>query len=188
MMGLKLSLITGETELRIIIDKYISEIKDILEILPWIQIAKASEAIKKAKRIYIFGNGGSASTASHLASGLSKDTNIKAFSLTDNISLLSAWANDTKYDNIFAMQLKNFAEQEDVIIGISCSGKSNNVINGIKLAKDKGITTIGFTGFGGEEFRDMVDIGIVVPSSDIKQIEDIHLLITHIITTCLENK
>ena len=178
-----------------VIRNYITEARNALEVLPVDRIAQVVELIEEArqqaKNVIIFGNGGSAATASHFASDLSKGAicpnkpGIKAFALTDNISLLSAWANDTGYENIFAGPLENMVEPGDVVIGISGSGKSKNVCNGVRVAKERGAATVCFTGFEGGELKDMVDIDIVVPSSNMEQIEDIHLLIGHVITTYL---
>ena len=110
---------------------------------------------------------------------------VKAFALTDNIALLSAWANDTAYENIFAEQLENILELGDIAIGISGSGNSPNVLNGVKTAKAKGATTIGFIGFDGGKLKELVDIYIIVPCHNMEQAEDIHLLLEHVITVCL---
>ncbi len=178
-----------------IIKNYLSEISATLAKLPVEGITQVVELLEQAranrKRVYIFGNGGSAATASHFASDLAKGAickgkpRIKAFALTDNVPLLSAWANDTAYENIFAEQLENFIEMGDIAIGISGSGNSQNVLNGVKVAKVKGATTIGFIGFDGGELKDLVDIAIVVPNHNMEQVEDIHLLLEHVITTCL---
>ncbi len=180
-----------------IIEEYVSEVRNTLKKLPVGQIKQVVELLEesrlKSRRVFIFGNGGSAATASHFASDLSKGAicqgkpRIKALALTDNIALLSAWANDSAYENAFAEQLENFIEPEDIAIAISGSGNSLNVLNAVKLAKSKGATTIGFTGFDGGKLKDLVDIAIVVPSHCMEQIEDIHLLLEHMITTCLRN-
>jgi D-sedoheptulose 7-phosphate isomerase len=177
------------------IKKYVSEVSVTLEYLPVNSIARSvarlSEARLKAKKVYLFGNGGSAATASHFACDLNKGAickgrpMMKAFALTDNVSGLSAWANDTDYNNIFAAQLTNFIEAGDVAIGISGSGDSINVINGVTIAKRRGATTIGLIGFDGGKLKDYVDIGVIVPSHNIRQVEDIHLLLAHVVTTCL---
>jgi Phosphoheptose isomerase len=163
--------------------------------LPAEGIAQVVELLERARikgrRVYVSGNGGSASTASHFASDLAKGAicegkpRIKAFALTGNIPLLSAWANDTAYENIFAEQLENFIEAGDIAIGISGSGNSQNVLNGVEVAKAKGATTIGFIGFDGGKLEDLVDLAIIVPSYNMEQVEDIHLLLEHVITTCL---
>ena len=89
------------------------------------------------------------------------------------------------YENIFAEQLENFIKPGDVAISISGSGNSANVLNGVKVAKAKGATTVGFIGFNGGKLRELVDIAVVVPSHNMEQVEDIHLLVGHIIKTCL---
>ncbi len=181
-----------------IISKYVSEVNTALTKLPVRTITDVIHAIEKARderrSIFIFGNGGSAATALHFAADLAKGAicpgkpRIKAFALTDNISLLSAWANDSAYEDIFAEQLQNYIEPGDIAIAISGSGNSPNILDGIKVAKAKGATTIGFIGFEGGKLKGMVDIAIVIPGSDMKPIEDIHLLIGHIITVCLRGE
>jgi D-sedoheptulose 7-phosphate isomerase len=110
---------------------------------------------------------------------------MRAFALTDNVPLLSAWANDCDYASVFAEQLEGFIEEDDVAIGISGSGNSQNVLDGIRLAREKGATTIGFIGFGGGRLKDIVDLCVIVGSHDMRQVEDLHLLLTHALTTCL---
>jgi len=180
------------------IKKYISEVSATLERLPIDKIAQVvdllEEARLKRKRVSIFGNGGSAATASHFVADLSKGAickakpRLKAFALTDNVPLLTAWANDTSYESIFAEQLENTVEPGDIAIGISGSGNSQNVLNGVKVAKAKGATTIGFIGFDGGKLKELVDIAIIVPSHNMEQVEDIHLLLGHVITTCLRGE
>ncbi len=175
--------------------KYISEVSATLGKLPMDNIAQVvallEEARRKEKKVFIFGNGGSAATASHFAADLSKGAishgkpRIKAFALTDNVALFSAWANDTDYENVFAEQLENLVEPGDIVIGISGSGNSANVLKGIRVAKAKGATTIGFIGFAGGKLVELVDTSIIVPSNVMEHIEDVHLLLEHVITTCL---
>ncbi len=175
------------------IRNYLSGVSTTLDKLPVEVIAQVVEVLKEArmkgKRMYIFGNGGSAATASHFACDLSKGTigksRIKALALTDNMPLFSAWANDTNYQSVFAEQLENLIEPGDIAIGISGSGNSSNVLNGVKVAISKGAITIGFIGFDGGELKGITDIAIIVPSHNMEQVEDIHLLIGHIITACL---
>ena len=181
-----------------IIKAYLSEVSATLDKLAVEAITQVIEVLEEARikgrSVYIFGNGGSAATASHFASDLSKGAickgkpRIRAFALTDNMPLISAWANDTVYESIFAEQLENFVEPGDVAIGISGSGNSPNVLNGIKVAKAKGATAIGFIGFDGGKLKDIVDIVIIVPNHNMEQVEDIHLLLEHIVITCLRGK
>ena len=113
---------------------------------------------------------------------------MSAIDLTNKISLLEAWANDTCYENMFAEQLENFVETGDIVIGISGSRNSANVLNGLRVAKAKGATTIGFIGIGGGKLKELVDIAVVVPSHNMEQVEDSHLLFGHVITTCLRER
>ena len=150
-----------------------------------------NEARDKGRRVFIFGNGGSAATASHIACDLAKGAagndrpGLRAFSLNDSIALTTAWANDTDYENIFSAQLVGLADPGDVVIAISGSGNSLNVLNGVRAARIRGATTIGFSGFDGGRLESLVDIAIVVNNHVMEQVEDVHLLLGHVITTCL---
>lgn len=179
------------------INKYLLKMRSVLYELPIEDISHVVAAIQGARlngnNVFIFGNGGSASTASHFANDLSKGTisqgkpRIKAISLVDNIALICAWANDASYDNVFAEQLENLIKPGDIVIGISGSGNSKNVINAIELAKEKKAITIGFSGFDGGRLKEIADIDVIAPCDNIEQVEDIHLMFVHIITTCLKN-
>jgi D-sedoheptulose 7-phosphate isomerase len=178
-----------------IIDKYRSDVSLTLGKLPTDKIAEVVDVLAQARqngnRVFIFGNGGSATTASHFASDLSKGAiadgkpRIKAFALNDNVPMMTAWANDTAYENIFAEQVENCVDAGDVVVGISCSGNSPNVLKGVKAARAKGATVIGFVGCDGGKLIDLVNVAIAVPCTQIEQVEDIHLLLEHVITTCL---
>src|SRR5437588_2913984 len=139
-------------------------------------------------RVFIMGNGGSAATASHFALDLAKNTimagapRLKAISLTDNVPLITAWSNDTHYEHIFAEQLSNMIEPGDVVIGISTSGNSTNIINAVKLARQKRATTIGLLGEKGGKLKDMVDACVLAPGQNIEQEEDAHMILSHVIT------
>jgi D-sedoheptulose 7-phosphate isomerase len=94
---------------------------------------------------------------------------------------MTAWANDTSYEHIFAEQLRNFVNQGDVVVGISSSGNSPNVLNGLKLAREKGAVTVGLTGFQGGKMKDLVDSCCIVPSNNVQHIEDAHMILAHMI-------
>jgi D-sedoheptulose 7-phosphate isomerase len=151
------------------------------------------KARDSGKRVYICGNGGSASTASHMASDLNKGANRKdaprfrAVALTDSIPAMLAWANDSSYDDIFVEQLKNHLEKGDVVIGISGSGNSPNVLKALHYANDEGALTIGLTGFDGGKLTQVAKICYVVPNQCMQQVEDIHLLIEHMLSLILRD-
>ncbi len=140
------------------------------------------------------GNGGSASTASHFVADLLKTSitnenkRFKAMSLSDNIPVLLAWSNDESYENIFSNQLENFIQKNDVVIGISGSGNSKNVLNAIQLANEKQAITIGLSGKDGGELSKMVKTNLTVQSDDMLTIETMHLLICHLITTIIRSE
>ncbi len=152
------------------------------------------EARKNRKTIFIMGNGGSGSTASHFACDLAKNTiapdnlRFKVIALTDNVPQILAWANDTEYQNIFIEQLKNLLEKGDVVIGISVSGNSKNVIKALEYANENGAITIGLTGFDGGKIKNIAKETIIVPSYNMQCCEDIHLMLQHIITSTIREE
>ena len=155
-----------------------------------IQVLNAKR--QNGNRIFIMGNGGSASTASHFACDLNKNTrqagfpDFRASCLTDNIPAFSAYANDEGYENVFSKQLQNDVAEGDVVIGISASGNSENVLRGINYAQKSGALTIGFTGYDGGKLGGMVDLHIHIGNSVIEQVEDLHLVLEHMIIYSLK--
>ncbi len=146
------------------------------------------EAYLNGRRIFIMGNGGSAATASHFALDLAKNTivpgapRLKAISLTDHVPLITAWSNDTAYEHIFEEQLANLIEPGDVVIAISASGNSLNLINALRLAEVSRAFTIGLLGAKGGKIKDMVDAYMLAPGQNIEQEEDAHMIVAHVIT------
>ncbi len=146
------------------------------------------QAYYNQRRIFIMGNGGSAATASHLALDLAKNTiapgaaRLKAFSLTDHTPLMTAWSNDTAYEHVFSEQLAPLIEAGDIVIGISTSGNSLNVINALRFARQAHATTIALLGAHGGKIKEMVDAYIIAPGRNIEQEEDAHMIFAHIIT------
>lgn len=144
-------------------------------------------ARRKSMPVLVFGNGGSAATASHFVCDLNKTAQraganpFHASCLSDNTSLITAWANDFDYASVFTRQLPNHGLVRGVVVGISCSGNSRNVLDAIQHAKVLGAITIGLTG-GGGKLGDVVDISIKVPSEDALMIEGIHSVILHYVT------
>ena len=106
--------------------------------------------------------------------------------LTDNVPLLTAWGNDTDYANVFSEQLRNLVRPGDVVIAISGSGNSPNVLKAVEVGRQAGATTIGLTGFEGGKLKDLVDICIVVPANHMGQAEDGHMILDHLITDCIK--
>ena len=152
------------------------------------------DAWRKGKRIFIIGNGGSATTASHFARDLeigaavAGKPRIQATSLTDNVAFITALANDIDYSSIFKEQLIGQLEEGDVVIGISASGNSPNVLKAIEYARKNGAITIGFIGFGGGKLRELVHKSIVLSSRDYGQVEDIHLSLSHIVSYLVKER
>ncbi len=163
---------------------YVTELQDTLERLPFNQIDQVIEVLLEARlsrrQVFILGNGGSASTASHFVADLGKNTRrdgwpaFRVIGLADNMAIFSAYANDEGYDSVFANQLASFVQPGDIVIGISASGNSPNVLNAIRLANETGARTIGFYWLHGGELGRMVDLHVHVRSHIIEQVEDIH--------------
>jgi len=168
---------------------YLRGVIDVLEQLPVSAIDEVVDRLFQAYNrdclVYLFGNGGSAALASHAACDLGKGTTsagrrpFRVVSLTDNIPLITAWANDTNYENIFSAQLQPFIQAGDVAFAISGSGNSPNVLNALCAARDAGACTIGLTGFRGGKMKALCDVCITVPSENMQHIEDSHLCIMH---------
>jgi len=150
-------------------------------------------AYHEERAVFLIGNGGSASLASHFACDLGKGTTariqhgrrFRAHSLTDNIAMMTAWANDANYADIFAEQLRNFVKPRDVVLAISGSGNSPNVLNGLEVARERGAFCIGLTGFRGGKMKPLCDLCLVVPSDNMQVIEDIHLSVAHALFTTI---
>ncbi len=161
-----------------------AEIKRFVEIL--------LDAREKGKTVFFIGNGGSASTASHFANDLSFGCNeyekpFRVVSLTDNISILTALGNDFGYEEIFVRQLMIQSKPGDVLVGISASGNSSNIVNAFKYASDVGILTVALTAFDGGDMKKIADEGIHVPT-DYKEYgpaEDAHMILDHLVTAYL---
>jgi len=177
--------------------RYLTGLKTVLENLPLEDAQRAADILFKAyqndRSVFLFGNGGSAALASHLATDLGKGTHFpgppalknvrrfKAVSLTDNVPMLTAWSNDLNYEQVFAGQMENFIRARDVALGISSSGNSPNVLRALELARRVGAVTIGLTGCGGGRMKDLLDCPIVVPSNHVQHVEDAHLILAHLI-------
>jgi len=145
------------------------------------------DAWQRGAMVFVIGNGGSAANASHLAQDLAKGTcatvdqqrRLRALSLTDNVAFMSALGNDEGYDSIFVQQLRTFCSPGDVLVAISGSGNSPNVLRAVEYAGANGVTTVGVTGFDGGRLYDMIDHKVHVPLHDMCTAESIHSIIFH---------
>jgi D-sedoheptulose 7-phosphate isomerase len=170
--------------------QYFEELQRVAISLCFDGIDQIADTLLKAydseRTVYTFGNGGSASLASHLACDLGKGTaycnggkRFRVLALTDNLPTLTAWANDSGYEDVFSEQLRNFVQPRDVAFAISGSGNSKNVLNALRVAREAGARTIGMSGFQGGEMKSLCDICVVVPSDNMQIIEDLHLAMAH---------
>ena len=160
------------------------------------QIAEAASAIvaclRAGGKLIAFGNGGSASDAQHMVAELVgryavKRQALAAIALTTNTSSLTAIANDFGFEEVFARQLEALGKPHDVVLAISTSGNSSNVLRGLEIAKALGLKKIGLTGNNGGKVRDLVDVCIIAPSSSTPRIQEAHALIIHILCGIVEN-
>jgi len=154
------------------------------------------EAYKNEKTVFIIGNGGSGANASHLCEDLGKGTlhdfekqrRLKVMSLTDNTPYILAWGNDTAYDRIFTEQLKNFVEKDAVLIAISGSGNSPNVISCIEYANSHGMKTLGVTGYDGGKLKKIAHHNVHVPSFNMGMVESVHSTLFHYLLDVLYHR
>ena len=170
-------------------DTYICDLKEVLDDFPHEQFERVIDAMLDAyyndKHIFTMGNGGSASTASHWVCdinkgcSLGKEKKFKMMCLNDSISTMLAYANDLSYEDVFVEQLKNFFVSGDVVIGISGSGNSENVLRAIDYANNNGGTTVGLCGYSGGKLFQMVDIPVLAKVDDMQKVEDIHMIVVH---------
>lgn len=176
---------------------YFQDLKNILDKIDLDNFNKINEllynAFEKGKQIFTMGNGGSGSTASHLVCDLNKGVNFsqrekfKAICLIDNLPTILAYANDISYSDVFCEQLKNFMNEEDIVIGFSGSGNSENIIKAIEFANENGGITIGFSGFDGGELSKIAQLSLVVLINDMQKCEDVHLILCHLIMQTMNN-
>jgi D-sedoheptulose 7-phosphate isomerase len=171
------------------ISEYCANVGEVLRKIPFTNIELVIQALMQAhaagRSVFVFGNGGSAALASHMACDLGKgmvDVTPKrnrVLALTDNVPLLTAWANDVNYDQVFSEQLRSLLQPNDIALAISSSGNSANVLSALRVAKALGALTIGLTGFDGGKARPLCDLCIVVPCDNTQIIEDAHTILAH---------
>jgi D-sedoheptulose 7-phosphate isomerase len=174
---------------------YMADLRDVLARLPMEDVLRVRAVLLQAwrdgKTIFVAGNGGSAATASHMVNDLNKGAIVegrprfRALALTDNVPLLTAWSNDTAYHRAFVEQMMNFFTPGDVLVAISGSGNSPNIIAAVEWAREAGAVTLGLTGGTGGRLRALVDHCVVVPTSRMEEIEDAHLALSHALCVSL---
>lgn len=172
-------------------EHYKAELLETINRIDTAKVDQAIDVIREARdtghRIFVCGNGGSASTASHFACDIVKGASynrskrFKIMALTDSLPTITAYSNDVSYDCAFAEQLKNFAEPGDVVMAISGSGNSPNVLAAMKTAQELGCRTIALTGRDGGKLGPMADLNIQVPVPHMGRIEDAHMIVCHMI-------
>jgi D-sedoheptulose 7-phosphate isomerase len=178
------------------IAKYFHELDALIPQLPYSALGAIVtiflEAFAEQKTVFVFGNGGSAASASHMMCDMNKgmsDVNAskrpKVMALTDNVPLMSAWANDSGYEQIFSEQLKTFVKPRDVAFAISTSGDSPNVLLALETARESGALTVGLAGCKGGRMKGLCDVCAIVPSDNIRMIEDLHHAMMHSIFTAV---
>lgn len=177
------------------LEVYLSDVQAAIAGLPLEALSRTAQELLEARRreatVYIVGNGGGAATASHMASDLAKTASVdgmpgvRTLALADNTPLLTAWANDACYEEAFAAPLRHLVRPGDVLIALSASGNSVNVLRAVEAAGGAGATTIGLLGFGGGRLRERVDICVLVPADAYGPTEDAQLVINHALTAAL---
>jgi D-sedoheptulose 7-phosphate isomerase len=177
---------------------YIDELRGILERLDHVMVDRFTEAIwrgyEQGRTLFIFGNGGSAALASHLATDIGKGTvggaraRLRVMALTDNVPLMTAWANDSGYEHIFSEQLRGLVQKGDLAFAISGSGNSKNVVLGLEAAREAGATAMVLTGFDGGRVKDLCELCLIVPSNNMQHVEDAHLCAAHAIFSAVRER
>lgn len=184
------------------IEGYIEELREVLTKIDRSLIEKLSNKIievgERGGSVYIVGNGGSAVNASHMACDLSKGTlkryyhpeqkRLRVISLTDNVATITALANDLTYDEVFSQQLRNLVRPGDLVIAITGSGNSRNILNAADVARKSGAHVFSLVGFDGGELAAMSDDCLIIPSKNYGIIEDVHLAISHMLTISIKKE
>ncbi len=180
------------------IDRYLGEVKSTLDNLDREDLERFADALMKAysegNQIFVFGNGGSGSTASHFCGDFLKgvsyglEKRFRFLCLNDNIPALLAIANDISYEDVFVEQLKNHMRKDDLVIGISGSGNSMNVVKALQYANDNGAVTVAMCGFDGGRIIGMADIHIHARITNMEVTEDVHLIAIHCLKTILKER
>jgi len=178
-----------EVSLQTTLRDYWDEVADVAAAIDLTDLERAAVMLltcqARGRVVFVIGNGGSAATASHFACDLSKGTRrdgpptFHVVSLTDNVPLLTAWANDSGYDRVFSEQLTALARPGDLLVAISASGNSPNVVAAVDAARSCGMSVVSLSGRSGGRLAHLVDVLVNVPSDTIEVVEDAHLIVAH---------
>ena len=170
---------------------YLRDVNKLIAELPVAQLKGLVDrlllAYDEGRQVFLMGNGGSASTCSHIVHDFQKciyhagGKTFRCMSLTDNVALITAWANDTAYEHIFAEQLRPWVNAGDLVFCVSGSGNSPNILNGARVARELGAYTVGLAGYAGGRLAPLVDESIVVPCDNMQRIEDCHMVVLHLL-------
>jgi D-sedoheptulose 7-phosphate isomerase len=171
--------------------QYTSKLAGLLQQLDYTVIESIAQQLMRAhregRRVYVIGNGGSAATAAHFVCDLGKNTacghvqGIRVMALTDNVPISTALSNDHGYEALFERQLRTLVEPGDIVMAISASGNSPNIVNGLKAAREVGAATIALLGFDGGAARALSDVALVIESFNYGHVEDAHMIIGHVL-------
>lgn len=180
------------------VTEYFVGVKRLMDEVPVAQVERFADLLEEAwqngRRVLLMGNGGSSSTVSHIVNDLQKCLDLecgkplKTICLSDCTPLVMAWANDTEFANCFAPQVAAWAEPGDLVIGVSGSGNSPNIIRAIEKGNEAGAVTFGLSGFGGGKLAQVASEGIVVQSNNMQQIEDLHMILFHVVFSMVRDR
>ncbi|HEX5501554.1 MAG TPA: SIS domain-containing protein [Thermomicrobiales bacterium] len=189
-------MMTAPAEMRTVLAEYRAGLQAVLDALRAEDVQRFADylhdAYERGKFVFIIGNGGSAATASHMACDLGKTVlgrdidaprrRFRALALTDNMPLVTAWGNDVEYETVFAQQLRNLATAGDLLVVITGSGNSPNVVAAVRAARELGVTAVGLLGFDGGLVKGLLQHAVVAESDNYGHIEDAHMMLTHLVT------
>lgn len=173
------------------IEFYLSDVSRLLGTLPAAQLQGLVERLLSAyddgRQVFLLGNGGSAATCSHIVNDFQKciylagGRTFRCMSVTDSVPLITAWANDTDYERVFAEQLRPWVQPGDTVFCVSGSGNSPNVLAAARLAREAGAYTVGLCGYQGGKLAGLVDEALVIPCDNMQRIEDLHMIVLHLL-------
>ncbi len=184
-------------EIDALMSSYLMELKNALEVFPFEQIAKLGKillSLSDAQTLYVVGNGGSATTASHMATDLGvgslrRRNPVRCVSLVDNSGVLTATSNDLDFKSVYKQQVRLLGRSGDVLICFSASGNSVNLIDAVLTAKEMGVFTVGITGFDGGKLKEICDLSVHTPTNigSYGVVEDLHSSVSHVLTEVVRN-